>query len=54
MKMGNLHKTTNTQKSEESDGDDEEEEEDEDEKPEMETALIKHTGCVNRIRVSIN
>lgn len=51
MKMSNLHKTTNTQKSEESD-EDEEEEEDEDEKPEMETALIKHTGCVNRIRTT--
>ena len=54
MKMSNLHKTMKEQKEEEEDSDEseeEEEEEDEDKKPEMETALIKHTGCVNRIRV---
>ena len=36
--------------SEESDSD---EDGDEDEQPELEAALIKHNGCVNRIRVRI-
>ena len=35
--------------SEESDSDDDEE--DDEQKPELEAALIKHNGCVNRIRV---
>ncbi|XP_053967498.1 glutamate-rich WD repeat-containing protein 1 [Anastrepha ludens] len=55
MKMDNLHKT---QESEEDDEDDEELEDDQDDngdaderkKPRMTCALIKHQGCVNRIR----
>ncbi|XP_030368981.1 glutamate-rich WD repeat-containing protein 1 [Scaptodrosophila lebanonensis] len=55
MKMSNLHKTQN----DDDDGDDDEElEDDQDEgvdreelkKPEMTCALIKHQGCVNRVR----
>lgn len=56
MKMSNLHRTSKEKKdsdlesdaeSEESDSD---EEEDDDKKPKMSCALIKHQGCVNRIR----
>ncbi|KAK3090221.1 hypothetical protein FSP39_010169 [Pinctada imbricata] len=57
MKMANLHKTLKEKKEDESDDEDEEdsddEDEDEDKKPEMETALMKHTGCVNRIRATM-
>lgn len=49
MKLSNLHRTSK----EESEDEDEEEsdDEDEDKKPRMAGALIKHLGCVNRIRV---
>lgn len=47
MRLTNLHKTSkNEENGEESDDDD-----DEDVKPKMAGALIKHQGCVNRIRV---
>ena len=50
MKMGNLCKTQKEKKDEE-DEEEESDSDDEDELPEMETALVKHTGCINRIRV---
>uniref|UniRef100_A0A1A9WWK2 Glutamate-rich WD repeat-containing protein 1 n=1 Tax=Glossina brevipalpis TaxID=37001 RepID=A0A1A9WWK2_9MUSC len=57
MKMHNLHKTQEKAEDEEED-DDEELEDDEDDvvdreelkKPQMSCALIKHHGCVNRVR----
>lgn len=51
MKLSNLQKTKNT----ESDDEDEELSDDEDEvsHPKMAGAMIKHLGCVNRIRVTI-
>lgn len=50
MKLSNLHKTN---KAEDDDDDDESDEENDDEKsPKMAGALIKHQGCVNRIRVN--
>lgn len=58
MKMSNLHQTTKvkseSEENKEESDEDEEDEEDEDEKPELETALVKHSGSVNRIRVSID
>lgn len=53
MKMSNLHRTSKEKdEDEESDSSDDEDEEPEEEakKPKMECALIKHQGCVNRIR----
>ncbi|XP_046403357.1 glutamate-rich WD repeat-containing protein 1 [Ischnura elegans] len=53
MKMSNLHKTQKikSEDEEEDDDDDEsDEEEDEEKKPKLDCALIKHQGCVNRIR----
>lgn len=52
MKMSNLHKTKKEEKDEESDEDDDSEDEDDTKQPELETAMIKHEGAVNRIRVS--
>ncbi|XP_064594876.1 glutamate-rich WD repeat-containing protein 1-like [Liolophura sinensis] len=49
MKMSNLNKT---KAGGDEDEEGEESDEDEDEKPELETAMIKHTGSVNRIRAS--
>lgn len=49
MKLWNLHRT-----SKDEDNDDEDElsdDEDENKNPNMSGALIKHNGCVNRIRV---
>ena len=53
MKMENLHRTTKEKKeeTEEEDEESEEEEEDDEKQPELETALIKHNGAINRIRV---
>lgn len=55
MKMENLHRTTKEKKesdeNEDESDEDEEEEDDEEKKPELETASIKHSGSVNRIRV---
>lgn len=50
MKLSNLYKTNTDDKEEDND---ESEEEDEDKHPKMHGALIKHQGCVNRIRVRI-
>ncbi|ESP01420.1 hypothetical protein LOTGIDRAFT_111616 [Lottia gigantea] len=48
MKMSNLNETKKKDDDDDSDDDD-----DEDDDPELETATVKHDGCVNRIRVSI-
>ncbi|XP_050391502.1 glutamate-rich WD repeat-containing protein 1 isoform X1 [Patella vulgata] len=48
MKMSNLCKT----QKEGSDDEDDDESDDDDELPELETAIIKHDGCVNRIRAT--
>lgn len=54
MKMSNLHRTSKErdedEESDSSDDDEDEEPEEEAKKPKMECALIKHQGCVNRIR----
>ncbi len=51
MKMSNLRK--NKQENEDDDDDsDEDSDEDEDEKPELESAMLKHNGGTNRLRVS--
>lgn len=49
MKLSNLHKTNNE---EDEDGNNSDDEEEVDKHPKMHGALIKHQGCVNRIRVS--
>ncbi|CAH1179552.1 unnamed protein product [Phaedon cochleariae] len=46
MKLSNLHKTNNEPENEDSD------EEDSDNNPKMAGALIKHQGCVNRVRAT--
>ncbi|KAJ8938454.1 hypothetical protein NQ314_011491 [Rhamnusium bicolor] len=48
MKLSNLHKTNR-----ENDEDESDEEEDEMKNPKMTGALIKHQGCVNRIRTTL-
>lgn len=50
MKLSNLHKTNNEADEDENDSD---EEDDQDKHPKMHGALMKHQGCVNRIRVSL-
>lgn len=51
MKMSNLHRTSKKQEDDESDSDEYSDDEDvEDKRPQMNCALIKHAGCVNRIR----
>lgn len=50
MKLSNLHKTNNEEGEDENDSD---AEDDQDKHPKMHGALIKHQGCVNRIRVGI-
>lgn len=45
MKMTNLHKT-----GEDSEDEDEESDDESDSKPKMFSAMVKHSGCVNRIR----
>ncbi|ELT91552.1 hypothetical protein CAPTEDRAFT_155831 [Capitella teleta] len=53
MKMSNLHK--NNKKKDDDDDDDDESDSDDDEemeKPELQTAPIKHQGCVNRVRAT--
>ncbi|CAH0547131.1 unnamed protein product [Brassicogethes aeneus] len=47
MKLSNLYKTTNEDSDNESD---EESEDDENRNPKMTGAIIKHQGCINRIR----
>jgi ribosome assembly protein RRB1 len=51
LKMSNLNRTSKPKDGEDEEDSDSDSDEDEDSKPELETALIKHTGCVNRIRV---
>lgn len=54
MKLSNLHKTGKPENEDDDDDDDDEEESDdevEEKHPKMAGALIKHQGCVNRIRV---
>lgn len=53
MKLSNLHKTGKTEEEEDDDVDDDSDEEAEEKHPKMAGALIKHQGCVNRIRVGI-
>lgn len=53
MKMGNLHKTQKEKEEEEDEESDDEKDEEDGETPELETVLMKHSGNVNRIRVSI-
>ncbi|XP_070579817.1 glutamate-rich WD repeat-containing protein 1-like [Ptychodera flava] len=55
VKMSNLHKTCKEDKMDEDDEEesDSSDEEDEDEKPELETAMIRHDGAVNRIRATV-
>ncbi|XP_053683359.1 glutamate-rich WD repeat-containing protein 1 [Sabethes cyaneus] len=52
MKMSNLHRTSKKQEDDESDSDEEYNDDEDvgDRRPQMSCALIKHTGCVNRIR----
>ena len=54
MKMENLHrnKIEKEEEEDEEEGDDEDSDEDDDKKAELNTAMIKHTGSINRIRVS--
>lgn len=53
MKMSNLKKTLkDKEEEEEEESDDESESEDEEEGPELEAAMIRHSGCVNRIRAT--
>lgn len=51
IKMSNLHRTSKPKSDEDAEESESESDEDEDSKPELETALVKHAGCVNRIRV---
>lgn len=52
MKMSNLHKIKVKSKDNEDDDSSDDEDEDDTQQPELETALLKHTGSINRIRVS--
>ena len=51
MKMSNLRKNKTDNENEETEDSDDDTDEDEDEKPELDTAMMKHTGGVNRLRV---
>ena len=50
MKMTNLHRTRQKAADDDS-SDSDSDSEDEDEKPDLDTAMLKHLGAVNRIRV---
>ncbi|XP_055625539.1 glutamate-rich WD repeat-containing protein 1 [Toxorhynchites rutilus septentrionalis] len=52
MKMSNLHRTSKERDDEEESDSDEEDEDEEDKRPQMNCAMIKHAGCVNRIRAT--
>lgn len=54
IKMHNMHKTQKDEDDESDSDSDDEDEEDENKKPLLDSAKIKHQGCVNRIRVNIN
>lgn len=49
--MSNLTRTSKPKDENDEEESDSDSDEDDDSKPELETALVKHTGCVNRIRV---
>lgn len=54
MKLSNLKKTGQNDKSDNEDEDEElSDDEDEVDGPKMDGALIKHQGCVNRVRVGL-
>lgn len=56
MKMSNLHRTSKEEDDEDSESESDDDEESETKKqnqPQMDCALIKHAGCVNRIRTSM-
>ncbi|XP_033631218.1 glutamate-rich WD repeat-containing protein 1-like [Asterias rubens] len=50
MKMSNLNRTRQKASDDEDSSDSDSDSEDEDEKPELETAMLKHLGAINRIR----
>lgn len=53
MKMSNLHRNSDENDDEsESESDDEESESSKQKQPQMDCALIKHAGCINRIRAT--
>lgn len=52
MKMSNLHRTSKDQSDDEESDSDEDYEDEEDKRPHMSCALIKHAGCVNRVRAT--
>lgn len=52
MKMSNLHRTSKEREDDEESDSSEEEEEDDEKKPRMNCALVRHQGCVNRIRAT--
>lgn len=52
MKMSNLSRNKEAAQKDAGDDEDSSDSEDEDAKPELETALIPHNGCVNRVRVA--
>lgn len=54
MKMSNLHRTSKEDDDDDSDSesDDEESEKTKQNQPQMDCALIKHAGCINRIRAT--
>lgn len=51
MKMSNMSRNKEAAKKDAGDDEDSSDSDDEDAKPELETALIPHNGCVNRVRV---
>ena len=51
MKMSNLKKTLKDKDNSEDESDEDSDSDDEEERPELEAAMIRHSGCVNRIRV---
>ncbi|XP_060521071.1 glutamate-rich WD repeat-containing protein 1 [Cylas formicarius] len=53
MKLSNLHKTSGNEDEDNSDDDKSDDDEDEENNPKMSGALVKHHGCVNRIRSNI-
>ncbi|XP_050298153.1 glutamate-rich WD repeat-containing protein 1 isoform X2 [Anthonomus grandis grandis] len=53
MKLTNLHKTTKSEGNEEEDDDEDSGDESDEKRPRMLAALMKHQGCVNRIRSTV-
>lgn len=52
MKMSNLKKTLKDKENSEDESDEDSDSDDEEERPELEAAMIRHSGCVNRIRAT--